>query len=120
MKKNSLKDQLLVWAQHYTYAAYLDSCNYPSDKYSTYNCLVAVGNKVAVSLNEKDLLQQDAFEFLKSKVDEKSDWWFGGFSYDLKNQIEKLQSNNYDGLQMPELFFFQPEILFMFIKMMKL
>jgi len=58
------------------------------------------------------LLQQDAFEFLKSEVDKKAGWWFGGFSYDLKNQIEKLQSNNYDGLHMPELFFFQPEILF--------
>jgi len=74
--------------------------------------LIAVSNKVALSLNEKDLFKHDAFELLKKVVDKKAGWWFGGFSYDLKNQIEKLQSNNFDGLQMPELFFFQPEILF--------
>lgn len=72
---------------------------------------MAVSNKAVISLYEKDLLEKDAFEFLKTEVDKKPGWWFGGFSYDLKNQIEKLQSKNYDGLEMPELFFFQPEIL---------
>lgn len=92
--------------------AYLDSCHYQFDKYSTYDCMVAVSNKAAVFLSDKDLLQKEAFEYLKFKVNKKPGWWFGGFSYDLKNQIEKLHSRNFDGLHMPELFFFQPEILF--------
>jgi len=112
LKTISLKDQILFWAQRYTYVAYLDSCNYPFDQYSMYDCLVAVSNKAALSLNKKDLLRQNAFSLLKKTVTKNPGWWFGGFSYDLKNQIEELQSDNYDGLIMPELFFFQPELLF--------
>ena len=68
-----------------------------------------MSNKPAITLNQKDWLQQDAFELLKKTVDKKQGWWFGGFSYDLKNQIEKLSSTNFDGLHMPELFFFNPK-----------
>jgi para-aminobenzoate synthetase component 1 len=38
---------------------------------------------------------------------------FGYLSYDLKNDIEELHSNNYDGLHFPDLFFFQPKKLFL-------
>lgn len=102
----------MAWAQRFRYAVYLDSCHYQFDQYSTYDCLIAVSNKANISLTKKELQQQDAFELLKKTVDEKPGWWFGGFSYDLKNQIEKLSSDNFDGLHFPELFFFQPELLF--------
>ena len=41
------------------------------------------------------------------------DWLFGYLSYDLKNDTEDLQSNNFDGLDFPDLFFFQPKKLFL-------
>lgn len=34
---------------------------------------------------------------------------FGFLGYDLKNEIEKLSSNNYDGLGFPDLFFWVPK-----------
>ena len=40
------------------------------------------------------------------------DWKFGFISYDYKNQIEHLSSNNFDGIQFPEKHFFTPELLF--------
>ena len=37
-------------------------------------------------------------------------WLFGFLSYDLKNELEKLNSQNEDGLGFPGLSFFEPEI----------
>src|SRR5690606_22122048 len=42
------------------------------------------------------------------------DWLFGYLSYDLKNDVENLTSNNVDGLHFPDLYFFQPKKLFLF------
>lgn len=41
-----------------------------------------------------------------------SGWKFGFISYDYKNEIEDLSSNNFDGFQFPNQHFFSPEILF--------
>jgi para-aminobenzoate synthetase component 1 len=35
-----------------------------------------------------------------------NDWMVGYLSYDLKNELEDLTSENHDGLGFPELFFF--------------
>lgn len=42
-----------------------------------------------------------------------NDWMLGFFSYDVKNQLENLSSNNADRIEMPELFFFRPRYLFL-------
>lgn len=39
------------------------------------------------------------------------DWLFGHFSYDLKNAIEPLHSDNKDGIGFPDLFFYVPEVV---------
>lgn len=39
-------------------------------------------------------------------------WKFGFITYDYKNQVEDLMSNNFDGIKFPEQHFFSPEILF--------
>jgi para-aminobenzoate synthetase component 1 len=49
---------------------------------------------------------------LKNFYDDKKDWLFGAFSYDLKNEIEDLQSENLDEHQFPSLTFFQPKWVF--------
>jgi len=52
---------------------------------------------------------QDALDSLQKHIHSNSDWLFGFLSYDLKNQLENLQSQNLDHLDFPELFFFQPK-----------
>ncbi|MDX1543109.1 MAG: aminodeoxychorismate synthase component I, partial [Christiangramia sp.] len=51
----------------------------------------------------------DAFDKLKEYQETTADWIFGYLSYDLKNDVEDLTSSNYDGLQFPDLYFFQPQ-----------
>ena len=41
-----------------------------------------------------------------------NDFLFGFFTYDLKNEIEKLSSSNADGLNFPSFHFFQPRYIF--------
>jgi para-aminobenzoate synthetase component 1 len=55
----------------------------------------------------------NAFEDLKQYQQQTKDWLFGYLSYDLKNDVEDLHSNNFDGLHFPDLFFFQPKKLFL-------
>src|SRR5690606_33575746 len=38
-----------------------------------------------------------------------ADWIFGYLSYDLKNEVEQLGSDNFDGLAFPQLYFFRPQ-----------
>ncbi len=54
-----------------------------------------------------------AFESLKNFHEEKKDWLFGFLAYDLKNEVEKLESTNHDGLNLPSVHFFQPRIVFL-------
>ena len=54
---------------------------------------------------------ENPFEELKSYHNQVNDWIFGHLSYDLKNSLEKLSSNNPDGIGFPILSFFQPKLL---------
>ncbi len=101
------KEQLLYWAQQFREVAFLDSNNYPQ-AYSSYDCLLAVD---AFTLLQTDY--HNAFEDLKQYQQTTKDWLFGYLSYDLKNDSERLQSNNFDGLDFPDLFFFQPKKIFL-------
>jgi para-aminobenzoate synthetase component 1 len=42
------------------------------------------------------------------------DWIFGHVAYDLKNKIEHLSSNHFDGINFPDYFFFVPDIVIIF------
>lgn len=101
------KEQLLHWAQQFREVAFLDSNNYPQ-AYSSYDCMLAVD---AFTLLQTDY--HNAFEDLKQYQQTTKDWLFGYLSYDLKNDSERLQSNNFDGLDFPDLFFFQPKKIFL-------
>jgi para-aminobenzoate synthetase component 1 len=81
---------------------------YQKDKYSSYDLLIAAG-----SINE---IQpgKNIFEELKYFQQKHNDWIFGYFSYDLKNQIEKLSSDNFDGIKAPDYHFFQPRYVLCF------
>ena len=103
------KEKLLLWAQQFDVAVWLDSNNY-DQKYSNFDAVLAVG--VASKIESKP---QDAFNILKDYQSNVQDYIFGYLSYDLKNDIEQLSSNNFDSLHFPDLFFFQPKKIF-FIK----
>lgn len=71
------------------------------------NGLIALGKEDELVLNAGDM---QVFENLQSWLDKK-DWVFGFLSYDLKNKIEKLSSQNTDPLSLPLLHFVRPEIV---------
>lgn len=100
------KQQSLLWANHFKTVCLLDSNNYPHDKYKSKDWVLAVD---AVS---ETTGRENAFEELKKFHNEINTDIFGFFSYDLKNQIEKLSSKNHDGIEFPDLYFFKPRYLF--------
>jgi para-aminobenzoate synthetase component 1 len=99
----TVKEQLLMWSQQFREIVFMDSNEYPQE-YSSYDCLLAVDAFTAVKTD-----YHNAFEDLKQYQQTTKDWLFGYLSYDLKNDSEVLQSNNFDGLNFPDLFFFQPK-----------
>jgi para-aminobenzoate synthetase component 1 len=103
------KTQLLFWAQHYKVAIWLDSNNYHQD-HSSFDAVLAVD-----AFSEIETDYNNAFQQLKEFTTKTNDYIFGFLGYDLKNDVEKLTSNNFDGLHFPDLYFFQPKKLF-FIK----
>jgi para-aminobenzoate synthetase component 1 len=85
----------------------LDSNYYPQ-KYFSYDCVLAVDAFTSIKTD-----CHNAFEDLKQYQQSTKDWLFGYLSYDLKNDIEQLKSQNFDGLEFPDLYFFQPKKLFL-------
>ncbi len=102
------KSQILIWAQQFDDVVWLDSNNYEQN-YSNYDAVLAVD---AFTCIQTDYLQ--GFEKLKEYQTLVNDWVFGYLTYDLKNDIETLKSSNFDGLEFPDLYFFQPKKLFLF------
>jgi para-aminobenzoate synthetase component 1 len=99
--------QLLFWANQFTEVVLLDSNTY-QQKYSSYDAVVAVEAFTSIQTD-----YTNAFQDLHQYQSQTKDWLFGYLSYDLKNGIETLYSNNFDGLAFPDLFFFQPKKLFL-------
>ena len=106
---SDFKERLLVWSQQFDDVVWLDSNDY-DQKYSKYDAVLAVDAFTCIQTD-----YHDAFDKLKEYQTTVKDWIFGYLTYDLKNDIEDLESNNHDGLEFPDLYFFQPKKLF-FIK----
>ena len=104
---SEFKDKLLHWSNQFDEVVFLDSNNY-KQTYSSFDCIVAVAAFTAVKTD-----YYNAFEDLYQYQSRSKDWLFGYLSYDLKNDTEDLHSNNFDGLDFPDLFFFQPKKLFL-------
>ncbi|TDO94984.1 anthranilate synthase component I family protein [Flavobacterium sp. 245] len=100
------KEQLLTWSQQFREVVFLDS-NSHTQQYSSFDCVMAVD---ALTSLKTDF--QNAFDDLKQYQQTTKDWLFGYLSYDLKNDVEVLKSANFDGLDFPDLFFFQPKKIF--------
>jgi len=71
--------------------------------YINYDLIAGVDMLNVIEVNK------DAFSQLKEFHQKHEDWLFGYLSYDLKNEVEKLTSTNYDGIQASSLSFFIPK-----------
>ena len=99
------KKKLLTWGNSFPDIVWLDS-NLDSSENTEFEAVLAVEAFTAIKTD-----YQDAFDKLKEYQQTTKDWIFGYLSYDLKNDVERLKSSNYDGLQFPDLYFFQPQKL---------
>ena len=104
---SEFKQQLLLWANQFREVVFLDS-NSHNQKYSSYDCVLAVDALTSIKTD-----YEKAFEDLHQYQSQARDWIFGYLSYDLKNDIEDLISDNFDGLHFPDMFFFQPKKIFL-------
>lgn len=101
----SFKQKALKWAAAAEVCCVLDSNDY-TDRYSKFDLLLAVGSKEILNANSSH-----KFDDLKAFYDQHKTWMFGLLNYELKNEVEQLESSNPDSLNFPELFFFIPEYL---------
>ena len=75
-----------------------------TDPYGSYDLLIAAGSI------ETTKAKQSSFDALQT-LHEKGDWIFGFLTYDVKNEIEKLYSDNFDGLHVEKYFFYVPRFV---------
>ena len=103
----NFKTSLLAWAQQFETALWLDSNQY-HQKYSSFDAVLAVEEFTSLKTD-----YTNSFEQLKEYQSITNDWIFGYLSYDLKNDVESLQSKNTSVLDFADLYFFQPQKLFL-------
>ncbi len=97
------KQKALLWAEQDSSYCLLNS-NSELYSFERIDWLLAVGCKRVLESDSKD-----AFERLKHFNTEKQNNIYGYLSYDLKNDVEALSSENTDYKGFPELYFFEPE-----------
>ncbi|HLP19099.1 MAG TPA: anthranilate synthase component I family protein [Chitinophagales bacterium] len=114
----AFKLKALAWANQFPVVCLLDSNNYPHTNYRPAEWLMAVDAADYVSDSAPNNLSlspvtngSNSFEKLQHFLANAGSYIFGFLGYDLKNEIEDLQSNNYDGLQFPNFYFFKPRYI---------
>ena len=99
---------LLSKSKKVDYISILDSntqITYPSlpADYINYDLIAGVDALEVLEVN------MDAFNSLRAFHLQHKDWLFGYLSYDLKNEVEQLNSKNHDGIRAAALSFFIPK-----------
>ena len=107
-KPSELSKLLLFKSKSLSYISVLDSniqvgqLSLPKD-YIIYDLIAGVD-----ALEVLDV-ENDSFNALQNFHAQHKDWMFGYLSYDLKNEVEKLNSDNNDGIKAANLSFFIPK-----------
>jgi len=107
-KPSELIKLLLYKSQSLNYISVLDSntesnqTSLPAD-YISYDLIAGVDDLEVLNVDS------DSFNALQNFHDKHKDWLFGCLSYDLKNEVEQLTSNNNDGIKAASLSFFIPK-----------
>jgi len=104
---SKFKEQLLLWSKDFERFSILDShdVNTKANSKKEYNSYELLAGIAALKEIQADV---NCFDTLKQTYDANQDWWFGFMTYDLKNELEDVSSENFDGMQMPAFHFFQP------------
>jgi para-aminobenzoate synthetase component 1 len=107
---SGFRQKAIAWAAAFPLCAVLDSNEYLKDKHHRFDLLIAVGEHTCL----RTKADHTSFEQLKKIQQQQADWLFGYLSYDLKNEVEQLTSENQDALQWPDMLFFQPSVVLAF------
>ena len=100
---DSFKSKALLWSDSFNTACYFDSNNF-SDPYSAFGVYIGAG-KVA-ELTDSD---KSSFVAVEQFLNSNKGYIPGYFSYDLKNEVENLNSENPDNLEFAKIYFFLPK-----------
>ena len=100
---NIFKSKLIYFTRDLDCFCFLDSNSIDTD--NTFDFLLAFNKTQELTGFKTPFLD------LKHFLDNHHDWLFGYLTYDLKNEIEKLQSNNLNCHFFPKLHFFSPDVL---------
>lgn len=98
-------EKLVTWANKFSVAVVLNSnrsAQTQKDKYGKYDLLAGVGSL------EESAPALTKFETIEAFCRDKSDWYFGSLSYELKDELENLKSEHPDGISFPLIHFFYP------------
>lgn len=113
VSSENFRNALLNYAQNFSTVLFLDSNTPHSGPVPVtgikYDFLAAIGIHCSASAsaeNDPQLIN----DFIETER-KKGHWVFGHLSYDFKNRLEELQSQNPAALKFPETYFFVPEIL---------
>lgn len=99
----SFTQKALQWASQFESVCYLDSNGY-RDNYGNINVFIAVGASDSVVGTANS-----SFAEIQRLIDRYPNTWIPGFfGYDLKNQIEELESRHPDRTGFPDAYFFIP------------
>ncbi len=96
---------MLNWIQQFGTFCFLDNHQYQLQPHSQ-ECLAGAGIRREFKINPGPGLKK-----FQSFLDENISWLFGHLSYDLKNEIEELQSDHAGNIEFPDLNFFEPLVL---------
>ena len=83
------KKKLFKWSNQFNTSVCLDSNNY-NDRLGDLDAIVATDVHSKLPFTKNNSLNK-----LEAYLKETNDWLFGYFSYDLKNELEDLKSNNF-------------------------
>jgi para-aminobenzoate synthetase component 1 len=101
---SDFKNKMLNWANQFSIFCLLDNQQYHFEQ-PAFECLLAAGSKKNIECS-----YENAFEQLRAFYAlQKGEWLFGHLGYDLKNAVEKLQSNNSDTIGFADAHFFVPQ-----------
>lgn len=100
-----IKIKMLNWANQFSIFCLLDNHLYNFEQ-PAFECLLAAGCKRKIAITPGDV-----FKKIKQFKKQEDEWLFGHIGYDVKNEIEELSSNSFDGIGFPDIYFFVPEIV---------
>lgn len=100
-----LKKRMLNWANQFGIFCFLDNHNYQIGPHSI-ECILAAGVK-----REFKAEPGTAIRDFQKFIDSKPSWLFGHLGYDLKNEIEDLNSVGENHIHFPCTYFFEPKFI---------